>query len=230
RWAHCNNFGFHVWWHLALFQLDRGNYTGVLELYDTRIRAEETDDYRDIANAASLLLRLECEGVDVGTRWEELGALSAGRVEDGQLMFADLHYMLALIRTDRAGEAEALAARIARDARTLDHDQHEVAAVAGLPAARGLVAFRAGAHETALDDLTRALDTLPRIGGSHAQRDVFWRLTIEAALRAGAHAKAEALLLRRLRERGGAEDGYTARRMEAIGLRRADLAAGGCAA
>jgi hypothetical protein len=65
-WAHCNNFRFHVWWHRALMHLDLGEHDAALALYDADIRAEKTDDYRDISNAASLLARLELEGVDVG--------------------------------------------------------------------------------------------------------------------------------------------------------------------
>ncbi|MEO0913957.1 MAG: tetratricopeptide repeat protein, partial [Pseudomonadota bacterium] len=93
-WAHCNNFRYHVWWHIALMHLDLGEYDQALALYDTEIRADKTDDYRDISNAASLLSRLEIEGVDIGTRWEELAVLSEGRVEDGCVVFADLHYIL----------------------------------------------------------------------------------------------------------------------------------------
>ena len=229
HWAHCNNFGYHVWWHLALFHLDRGAFGPVLELYDRKVRPAPTDDFRDISNAASLLVRLEIEGVDVGDRWEELGALCAARTEDGCLIFADLHYLLALNATGRAEEGAALAARIARDAARIEHDQHEIGALTGDPAARGLLAFRAADYGLAADALHRALQFMPRMGGSHAQRDVFWRLAIEAHLRCGDCAGAEALLARRVLERG-AQDGYTARRRHQIAERRADLAAAGIAA
>ena len=229
HWAHCNNFGYRVWWHLALFHLDRGAFGPVLELYDRKIRPEATDDFRDISNAASLLFRLDVEGYDVGDRWEELGALCANRTDDGSLIFADLHYMLALNATGRVKEGEALAARIARDAATLDHDQHEVGALAGQPAARGLLNFRAADYAPAARDLAISLEHMPKMGGSHAQRDVFWRLAVEAHLRCGDCAGAEALLSRRVLERG-AEDGYTARRRHQIAVRRSDLAAAGIAA
>ncbi|MDF2232036.1 tetratricopeptide repeat protein [Albimonas sp. CAU 1670] len=229
HWAHCNNFGGHVWWHLALFHLDRGNLGAALALYDRRVRPQPTDDYRDIANAASLLLRLELEGGDVGERWEELGALCAARTEDGCVVFADLHYLLALNRTGREDEAAALTARIARDAQGLDHDQHEVCAVAGLPAARGLNAFRAGRWGEAHRALSLALPQLARIGGSHAQRDLFERMTIDAALRAGDVRAAEAALARRCARRG-AEDGYAARRRAAIAERAGALRAAAFAA
>lgn len=215
RWAHCNNFGYHVWWHLGLFHLDRGEFDVVLDLYDTRMRAEHTDDFRDIANGASMLTRLEIEGVDVGDRWEELAALSAGRVEDGCVIFADLHYLLSLQGDGREAEAAHLIARIARDAQRSEHDMHEVAAVAGHPAALGLAEFRAGQYGLAFEHLRRVRPALQRIGGSHAQRDVFSRLMIEAGLRAGLWDAAEAELHARAARRG-AEDGFTARRLEAI--------------
>ncbi len=225
RWAHCNNFGTHVWWHLALFHLDRGDHARVLELYDGKIRAEHTDDYRDISNGAAMLVRLELEGVDVGGRWDELAALAAGRVEDGAVVFADLHYLLSLHGGERDAEAAALVERIARDARRRDHDMHEVAAVAGLPAAQGLAAFRAGNYDLAFERLSQSRPHLQRIGGSHAQRDVFSRLLIEAAIRAGRWCEAEDELCSRARRRG-AEDGFTARRRAAIArLRCAGLAA-----
>ncbi len=224
RWEHCNNFGAHVWWHLALFHLDRGAHDRVLALYDTRVRAERTDDYRDIANGASMLARLEIEGVDVGDRWEELAALAAGRVEDAAVVFADLHYLLALNAADRGTEADRLVARLAEDARRSDHDMHEVAAVAGHPAAVGLVAFRAGQYDRAFEVLRSARGPLQAVGGSHAQRDIFSRLMIEAGIRAGRWEEAEAELAARAARRG-AEDGFTARRRAAIARAKSAFAA-----
>ncbi len=225
RWAHCNNFGYHVWWHLALFHLECGEFDRVLDLYDTRIRAEHTDDYRDIANGAGMLVRLEIEGVDVGDRWEELAALAAGRIEDGAVVFADLHYLLALHGGERDAEAGAMIARLARDAQRRAHDMHEVAAVAGLPTALGLAAFRAGHYDLAFDRLRESQPRLQLVGGSHAQRDVFSRLLIEAAIRTRRWSEAEEALRQRARERG-AEDAFTARRRAAIArLRGAGLAA-----
>ncbi|MEM6678632.1 MAG: tetratricopeptide repeat protein, partial [Pseudomonadota bacterium] len=105
--------------------------------------------------------------------------------------------------------------RLAADAAAADHDMHEVAALAGLPCARGLTAFRAGAYDAAYEALRDSRSALSRVGGSHAQRDVFSRLTIEAAIRAGRHGEAEQELAARA-ARSGAEDGFTARRREAI--------------
>lgn len=220
HWAHCNNFGYHVWWHLALFHLDRGAWRQALELYDRKVRPAPTDDWRDVANGASLLLRLEIEGVAIGDRWEELADISARHIDDGQVIFADLHYIAALSSAGRGEEADALTARIAADAATLDHDRHEACALAGLPAAEGLTAFRAGRHRDAWAGLWAALPQLWRVGGSHAQRDVFERLAIEAACRAGMTTEALSALDARASRRG-ARDGYDARRRAALAVRDA---------
>ena len=214
-WAHCNNFRYHVWWHKALLLLDRGRTDEVLALYDTGVRAERTDDYRDISNAASLLSRLELDGVEVGERWEELADLSERRAEDGCLVFADLHYLLALIGGRREAAVARLMARMSRDAALADTEARRRMARPGLPAAEGLEAFGRGDHERAFLHLRDARASMPRAGGSHAQRDVFERIAIDAAIRSGHAHAAESLLAERRAARGG-EDGYGAARRSMI--------------
>lgn len=215
-WAHCNNFGYHVWWHLALFHIDRGAPEEALRLYDEEVRAEHTDDYRDIANGASLLMRLEFEGLDVGARWRELAELSARRVDDRCVVFADLHYQLALGGAgDKAAEEAALIRAMRANAETGHGCQAKVAGAVGAPCAEGLAAFAHGDYASAYHTLNTALRKLPMVGGSHAQRDVFDRTTIEAALRAGLLDEAEAAIQARIRRRGAA-DGYAERRLDRI--------------
>ncbi len=219
-WAHCNNFRFHVWWHQALMHLDLGNAEAALALYDRDIRAEKTDDYRDIANAASLLSRLELEGVPVGTRWDELADLAETRAADGCLAFADLHYMLALCGGGREEAAAGLIARMSTT-RPATGEAARIIARPGLHMAQGLQAFAAGEYSAAWLHLRSGRADLAHIGGSHAQRDIFARITIEAALRGGYTDAAEALLLDRQAQRGGALDGYAQRRLNLIAAAQA---------
>lgn len=215
-WEHCNNFRYHVWWHKALMHLDRNETDVVLALYDEKIRADRTDDYRDIANAASLLMRLELEGVAVGARWEELADLAERRTDDGCLIFADLHYLLALIGGGRAAAAHRLIVRIARDGAAAQTDFARRFDAPGTAAAEGLEAFGEGNYAHACDRLRAARPDMQLAGGSHAQRDVFERLTIDAALRAGRPAAASAMLDERAAVRGGAEDRFCASRRALI--------------
>ncbi|MHA7874411.1 tetratricopeptide repeat protein [Roseivivax sp.] len=214
-WGHCNNFRYHVWWHKALLHLDRGEIDAVLALYDDKIRAEKTDDYRDIANASSLLMRLELEGVACGARWDELADLSEARSDDGVLVFADLHYLLALTGAGRPEAAGRLAGRIALTGQERN-EPGRVAAHPGAAAARGLAAFGEGRYAEAFADLNAARAHMQTIGGSHAQRDIFERMTVDAGLRAGRLDACARILSERTRLRAGLPDAFADARRSAI--------------
>ncbi len=214
-WEHCNNFRYHVWWHKALLHLDRGEFDLALDLYDREIRADKTDDYRDISNATSLLMRLELEGVSVGSRWHELAQLSEARTGDGCLVFADLHYMLALGAAGRKDASQEMTSRYVVQAR----QQGEMPARIkdpGVAAMTGLEAFAEGRYADAFSNLITARPTMQTVGGSHAQRDVFERITIDAGIRAGHLEQAEALLADRMDRRGGHEDRFAASRFQSL--------------
>lgn len=218
-WEGANNFRYHVWWHKALLHLDRGETDHALALYDTQIRAERTDDYRDIANATSLLMRLELEGRTVGARWDELADLARNRIDDGTLVFADLHYRLALAgaKTDTAAlrmtaTFQRRAAATGDMARRYDDPGRAILA--------GLNAFAEGRYGQAFVFLAEARPNMHQIGGSHAQRDVFDRMTIDAGLRAGHFDAAEHILRDRMTRRGGHEDRFAATRFEQLSRAR----------
>ena len=210
--AHANNLRFHIFWHLALFRLERGDVAEVLRLYDEEIRAEATDDYRDIANAASLLARLEHAGIAVGDRWEELAAKAEGRVDDRRLVFADLHYVLSLLGAGHRDSAEGIARNLARDALGGAGTERSEAARSGALAAQGLIAFAEGDNATAARLFGAARGGLLAIGGSHAQRDLFEQAHIEALMRAEDYELAARLLEQRLSRRGGGNR-FAARRL-----------------
>lgn len=179
RWSRCNNFSFHLAWHLALLHLERGDHDRVLRLYDEEVRPEQTDDFRDMANAVSLLWRLERLGVDVGGRWTDLAEIARRRRADTTLVFAALHTLIALLALgDRPAAAELVMALQVRAQG--DGDQARVAAGIGLPLARAVAGM--GAEREGLDRLAAAL---PQLGGSHAQRDLFVLALAEAASRRG---------------------------------------------
>jgi hypothetical protein len=85
----------------------------------------------------------------------------------------------------------------------------------GLALAKGLQAFAAGHYAAALANLRVGRGELMRIGGSHAQRDVFERIAVDAAIRSGALAEAQELLVERDARRG-ARDGFAIRRAQVV--------------
>ncbi|MEO1066808.1 MAG: tetratricopeptide repeat protein [Pseudomonadota bacterium] len=229
QWAHCNNFSFHFFWHLALHYLEVGDYDKVLALYDEDIRKEHTDDYRDISNGTSLLVRLEGMGVDVGNRWEELVELCDKRSGDNCVVFADLHYMHALGRANKTAAMDKLIETMRTNGDVGVRDMDDVNRLAGVAAAEGIKAYYHGEFSDAFEKLASARPNIQQIGGSHAQRDVFERMTIDAGLKAGRYSEAKALIEDRTWRRS-VEDSYARDRMHAALTGRSDDAMVGWAA
>jgi hypothetical protein len=71
----------------------------------------------------------------------------------------------------------------------------------GLALARAVMACRRGDDGGGMRELMAVRDRIWRIGGSHAQRDLFEEMLIDAAIRAGEAAEARSLLLQRLERR-----------------------------
>jgi tetratricopeptide (TPR) repeat protein len=198
RWTDCNNFSGHVHWHRALFHLDLAHHDQVLDLYDKRIRAEPNDEYLDICNGASMLWRLQEEGVDVGPRWEELAERATARIKDRDLLFANMHYLMALTASGRREAAADLVTVLEDFAGAESSMMAAVARDVALPLGRAMLALQDGQSAAALDLLLQARPEFYRIGGSHAQRDLFERMAVSAALSAGRSAIAKDLLSERL--------------------------------
>ena len=131
-----------------------------------------------------------------------------------------MHYLLALIGGERDSAIATMMARMNADAVGQTDDVAERMADPGLAAAAGLHAFGEGDYGLAFAHLAAARATMPRAGGSHAQRDVFERLTIDAGLRAGRLDEAERILDDRQARRAGQDDGYSAARRDLIAAAR----------
>ncbi len=197
NWNDVHNFVFHVWWHKCLYHLELGQYDAVLALYDNKVRAESTDDLLDISNGAAMLWRLEDAGIDVGDRWTELADRAATHVDDHLLFFADAHYFLALAAAGRDDEAAAMLASLKAAADQAGTDQEQVIADVGVPLCEGIAALRRADYGRACDLLLPLRYRLDPVGGSHAQRDLFQQMLIQAALRGGRLELARTLLAER---------------------------------
>jgi len=191
-----NNFAYHVYWHRCLFLLDQGRSDEVLAHYDTKVRADLSEEYLDISNAVALLWRLEQRGVDVGARWDELADKAARLGEDHMLVFADAHYLMALAAKHRDAEAEALLDSLVQFSRGQGTEEG-VARDIGLPLGRAILAQAQGRFGDAVAALLPHRAALNRLGGSRAQRDLFEQLLIEAAVKADRGKLARALLSER---------------------------------
>jgi len=183
----------HNWWHLALFHIELGDDAAALKLYDEQVWGVDKTYSQDQVGAVSLLARLEGAGVAVGERWTELAQYLVPRVADQVQPFLDLQYLYGLARADEP-EADVLLANIERFAPQAPTAAREAWQRVAVPAAGGLVAHARGRWADAADALGQALPGLAGIGGSHAQRDLFEQLYIDALQRSGRLAAAQNLL------------------------------------
>jgi hypothetical protein len=190
-WTGLNSFMVtHNWWHQALFALELGRGDEALALYDRHVWGVVKAYSQDQVNAVSLLARLELAGVEVGGRWHDVGAYLAPRTHDHVLPFLDLHYLYGLARAGRDG-ADVLAAGIESHARTCGGDAWVRVCV---PASQALFAHARGDWSSTVDAMGQALPRLVEIGGSHAQRDLFVQVYLDAMIRSGKLAGAQNLL------------------------------------
>ena len=193
-WRDCNNFTTHVWWHRALYHFESEEYDGVLKLYDDEFRAEASEDYLDISNAVAMLWRLERCGVAIGGRWQELAEKAKKRTDEYLLVFADMHFALALAAAGKGqaldGMIESMRAAIASRLTT----QEKVLARVGAILTQAIRADFQGDFDLALRLMLPLRYHVRAIGGSHAQRDIFTQLPIDLVLKCKKFALARALL------------------------------------
>jgi tetratricopeptide (TPR) repeat protein len=195
----------HLSWHLALFELARGNAERVRVLYDGAIRpaVSHAPPLFNLADSASLLWRwqiYEADGAPDG--WDEVAAHARRHFPQAGIHFADVHAALAEAAT---GDVDSGELRIGQARARLDAGRLPQGAVVPELCA-GAAAFARGDYRAAVARLGGALAELPRIGGSHAQREVFEDTYIVAALRAGQRDKAADRLRARLARRPSARD------------------------
>ncbi len=193
-WQPLNSFmRSHNWWHLALFYLSQGRHEDVRRAFDTHIWGLAKDYSQDQVGAVSLLARMEFAGIDVGNRWADVADHIALRGGDTVNAFLTLQYLYALGRTDKPEAAALMQAIEDRAADTARYD-HTAWSEVALPAAHGILAHTRGDWSVAITQLGRALPRMAECGGSHAQRDLFEQIHLDALVHDGRASAAQQVL------------------------------------
>ena len=190
NWDGAANLVHHLWWHRALFHLERREFDAVLDLYDRRFRnlsapltQAQPDLYIDVQNAASMLFRLELLGIDVGDRWSEIADKAEARIGDCLSAFTLPHWMMALAASGR----DAAAQRMLDAMRAFGKSEGAVARIVGqvaVPVCAAVLAHRKGEHKRAVELMRPVLGEVHKLGGSHAQQDVLMQLFLDSAVKA----------------------------------------------
>jgi tetratricopeptide (TPR) repeat protein len=231
--AHASGLRNHLDWHHALMSIDAGEPAQALAVLDACLARDGAEQPPLVCDHVALALRLQLLGVDVGTRWKRIAGFARTRIGDHALIFHDAHYMLALACAGEAADAERLLESLALFSENNTFAVGEQANRFGIDLLRGLRDYAFGDHAAAHVLLRPIRRDWFRMGGSHAQRDLFDQVLIDTATRAGHLHEAVALLAERTAvQRDNANSWQQfARALAAIGeTARSEAAAGRAAA
>jgi predicted Zn-dependent protease len=193
-WTGLNSFMLtHLWWHLALFYISQGRDADALNAYDRHCWGVAKTYSQDQVGAVSLLARLELAGIDVGSRWEDVAGHLQPRAADTVQPFLTLQYLYGLARAGRP-QADELLKVVREFARIAPEHSRRAWSQVALPAAEGLHAYANRDYARAWDQLAVAIPRLSEVGGSHAQRDLFEQVFLDAALKGGRVIAAQQML------------------------------------
>jgi tetratricopeptide (TPR) repeat protein len=186
-------FHCHLAWHLALFELQRGRPERSLAIYEQDI-APSSNPRLAMIDGSALLWRFGLYDYEKGPLpWRPLAEL-ATRVTRPGFIFGDVHAALAYAS---AGDGAALSALTA-GLEALHAKGHPIAGTVALPLVRGVAAYVDGDFAGALALMESVDSEIHRVGGSHAQWELFEETMVVCLLRLGRLAEAQRLIRRRL--------------------------------
>ena len=202
RYARAAPLHGHLSWHLALFALQRGDVERALDIYRDGVgpTGSQALPMFTMIDSAALAMRCGLYGHPFGkAALRELARFAADRFPKPGVPFVNVHLALAYAAS---GEDAALATlESAVEQLLADGRQASGAVVAQVCTA--VAAYAKGYFADAARRLEDALPALSRLGGSHAQRDVFIDLLVGAHQRAGASTAALAAARDRWHRRAG---------------------------
>lgn len=188
-----NLFRGHLWWHLALFKYSAGAFDEALDLLDREIYPKSSSFFLDIQNGASLLYRLELQGVSVGMeRWERLAQGSLQSATQNTVWFTTVHQVLALLRSGRVSAVNEVLDYANRQGRS-----GSSRALLAARISEAVMAASQGQVQRALDSLLTLRQEFGLLGASHVQQDLYQQIMISAALQLGDWPRVRQLLKER---------------------------------
>ena len=201
NWHAANQIKHHCWWHLCLFLLELGEHDRILNLLETQVRNPESplveavpDATIDLQNVASLLMRLELRGIDVGERWQSIAEICAGRTNDHANPFASAHDAMVLAAVDEFTLIDELLASMRVHGSDKASTVSNVTRSLGIPLVKAILAHRKGEHDYVVELLWPIRRSFSQLGGSHAQRDVFFQILVHSAIQANRSSQLSILL------------------------------------
>jgi tetratricopeptide (TPR) repeat protein len=195
------HFHCHLAWHQAMFALHEGRYAQALEIFERDI-LRSVNPRSAMTDGTALLWRVRLDGAhEEPLPWRTLADL-AGRVSRPGYLFGEVHAALAYA----ACGDEAALTRLMDGLRALDAKGNPIAGRVVLPLVQGTAAFAAGDLAGALAHFEPVESEMHRIGGSHAQWELFEETMVACYLELARYDDALRLVRRRLDRRASPRD------------------------
>ena len=195
------SFHCHMAWHQAMFALHEGRYARALEIFERDI-LPSGNPRSAMTDGTALLWRVKLDGAsDRPLPWRPLADL-ADKVSRPGFLFGEAHAAFAYA----ACGDEAALTRLMDGLRALGARGHPIAASVVLPLVQGTAAFAAGDPAGALRHFEPVEAEMHRIGGSHAQWEIYEETMVQCYLALERYDDAARLVRRRLARRASPRD------------------------
>jgi len=195
------HFHCHLAWHQAMFALHEGRYAEALALFERDI-FPASNPRSTMTDGTALLWRVRLDAASpAALPWRALADI-AGRVSRPGYLFGECHAALAYAA---CGDQAALE-KLMDGLRALDAKGNPIAGRVVLPLVQGTAAFAAGDHAGALAHFEPVEHEMHRIGGSHAQWELFEETMVACYLELARYDDALRLVRRRLARRASPRD------------------------
>jgi len=156
----------HLQWHMAIFEIAVGKWEAAQKRFERQILPVATNTYDALTDAPAMLWRLELAAPGpVALAWEPVRATAARRLAHPSSPYVELHCLLALAG---AGDVEGLDQWLHQRRVTQDAQAKILVQMA-----TGLRAFATQDYELSSVVLSAAVPKVSKLGGSHAQNQLF---------------------------------------------------------
>lgn len=202
-WNVCASLACHLYWHWCLHLIELNRFSEAVAFFDREIekRCRASGAMLDLVDGSSVLFRIAFEhGEMVGEqRWESMQRLWLPHLHDHILVFNDAH--IAMSFGNKPSIVSQFVTSLEQYVTSGPKHQinHAITVSVGLTIIKSIVAYNEARYETTVDLLSPVIleNKLALIGGSHAQRDLFHLLLVNACLKCGRTQLASELIQER---------------------------------
>jgi tetratricopeptide (TPR) repeat protein len=185
EWEKCDIIKPHIDWHWALYEIEHGNRDAAEDILTNHILNQDTElCMLDFVDIASLIYRLKLSGQKSSTIYSstQLKNFLNDHLHDHILIFNDLHmYFILDDYTDPENRNHFLRT-LKESYDILDSDNSQVYRQVGQYIFQAIDQFKENNYSEVVKLLYPIRNKIYKIGGSNAQRDLFYLLLIHSAV------------------------------------------------